>query len=846
MTLISYLLIFLVATTTIGRATTPKLEPVAFTQASFALKESLFEKDRSKWTSLGYSATKVHNFVRNGDPTLFENVRIPVYSAVWQKNPNIITSLAILNLNGSELDAANSVYDKAGFRVASYSGMSHGGEARYSVVYLKERTQLPARRYRKSDFFTFLQKVQEARNDGYSPVEVNGWSHHGTTYFSHVWTKDGRDFHTTVEETANQWELTHTAQRNLGRSLRDLCVYHNANGDLRYAGVWVDDPAISDHYRNMSFDLPDPGELITTEYDFGSLIAQRLDNYVFTDVSGFEDPNGLYSRGSYLVHRLATKDTMISNQSFTPNDVSGIQTQINDIANSQVGFTAHLGFYIQDLQNGNYIAYNAHEPVYISSTRKLILASLMVRDDANQSESVTITPELFRDHDSGSRFQKSDVGSTVTREEMLYRMLRFSDNTAADFIWDFVGGQSAMMNLMHNTVGTLNCGEFTSKCQQTRAFRSYEPDLRWFDPQLINVNINTIPCHLLSDFINADNNDPEISNHIVEPPNDLQWIGTDTASQTWLLKHQKKLKSSATIDAGARHHFATLRQSMTPQAFGKFLWTLGREKIIDDTGLAYIFNEDSGETDANGNPDPLIPRKMTRSLNLNAFTTPNPPLDLYDDYRSKNGATYKNRTWVGITFDDGPVGDIIQPKYSFVVLTEKIEPGTFTGTNGDMNNLIDASTSTLIWRCIRFLNTLPDPPAPNFPNWAACFPAIQNPTGGANPEGDFDRDGYLNLMEWFLGTNPTLPPSLDPRKHSYPVFVKNEGYGYTYRYRVAPELIDDLDSIFSHSVQSSNDLNRWIDYKPEVSMEGTDTFEFRYDRPSRHRSLFLRLQIKEM
>jgi len=817
-----------------ARAEKPEFEPVAFSQATFARSQHLFEQMRDRWSSLGYSATKVHSVIRSRNDEIgeFGPNFFPVYSAVWQKDPNIIESVMMLDLTGAELSAANAAHDQAGFRTASYSGAFHAGEAHYSVIYLKERDQLLFRRYRRNNLSDFLSKVEEARNDGYSPIEVNGWNHDGGTRFSHVWVKDGKDFQVAVEKTSSQWEEIHSTQRDLGRSLRDFCVYHNGDDTIRYAGVWVDDPSSSNHWRDMDIELPNAQDLPLTEYDFGTMLEKRLDNYVFTDVTAFRDPaNPGVARGSYLLHRLAPGNRLESNQNIDQSTEVLLQNEIGSIEKDVNGFSAHLGFYLQDLENGNYIAYNAHEPVYISSTRKLILGSLMHQLDDDPSADVTITPEMFRDHDSGSRFQKSDVGRTFDRDEMLYRMLRISDNTAADYVWNFIenetgSAQDSMMNLMHLTANTVNCGQFTSKAEQEVSFRSYHPQLIFNGSR----SIQSIPPHLLSDFLNSDAGN---ISHIIDEPDDFQWIGTDSASENWLNDHSFALKTS--VPYGAPHHFATLKQSLTPSAFGKFLWALGREKIIDDAGLARLFNNTS--TTPTGAILEL--QKMGRSLSLNSVDT----LNLFDDYRSKNGATFENRTWVGVAFDRGSSPNRILPKYSFVFLTENIKNYSATLSDSDVDTLIDIIATRLIYRGFTHLSNLPAPPPKTFAAWSLCQPAFQEGGSGIGTIDDFDGDGFSNLLEYFLGTDPTLPPQSDPRRHSYPKIVVNPDQTATFSYRVSPDLLPELETHFSHSIETTFDFKRWSTHRPQISHEGADTFEHTTDRAIANPKHFFRLRI---
>lgn len=92
-------------------------------------------------------------------------------------------------------------------------------------------------------------------------------------------------------------------------------------------------------------------------------------------------------------------------------------------------------------------------------------------------------------------------------------------------------------------------------------------------------------------------------------------------------------------------------------------------------------------------------------------------------------------------------------------------------------------------------------PSPNFADWmGATFPGQSDPAV-VGPEADPDGDGRSNLLEYFLGTNPTLSDEPDA------ITTTDDGAGHeVFRFRMA-KTIPDL----SYTVQQSTDLVTWTE-----------------------------------
>lgn len=98
-------------------------------------------------------------------------------------------------------------------------------------------------------------------------------------------------------------------------------------------------------------------------------------------------------------------------------------------------------------------------------------------------------------------------------------------------------------------------------------------------------------------------------------------------------------------------------------------------------------------------------------------------------------------------------------------------------------------------------------PTHSYYQWKDDFPGLADP----QPLSDPDEDGILNLMEFVLGGDPTVPRS------TFPQTVRNQGSGtavYEFHRRV------DSKHTTLQVVQQSNDLIHWTDHPVPSASEG--------------------------
>jgi hypothetical protein len=117
----------------------------------------------------------------------------------------------------------------------------------------------------------------------------------------------------------------------------------------------------------------------------------------------------------------------------------------------------------------------------------------------------------------------------------------------------------------------------------------------------------------------------------------------------------------------------------------------------------------------------------------------------------------------------------------------------------------------------------------NFITWAGAF-------GNPEPGSDEDLDGRVALIEYAMGTNPTISDPMDPQLEF--------GEFLTFSFRRDP-LAEDV----TLSLEQSSDLNTWLPASDNMSLtgetdnlDGTTTLIYRSNSPAESAPRFLRIR----
>ncbi|EEQ91198.1 hypothetical protein RJZ56_001485 [Blastomyces dermatitidis] len=129
---------------------------------------------------------------------------------------------------------------KEGYRLTYVSGYAEGREARYAAIWEKTnkktewvaRFGLTSKRYQE-EFDKNLKK-------GLRPVQVNGYSVDGKTYFAAIWEKSNSVFVARHGMTARRYQQTFDDLVKRGYTLSVVSGYEE-RGCIKYAAIWNKD-----------------------------------------------------------------------------------------------------------------------------------------------------------------------------------------------------------------------------------------------------------------------------------------------------------------------------------------------------------------------------------------------------------------------------------------------------------------------------------------------------------------------------------------------------------------------------------------------------------------------------
>lgn len=108
-------------------------------------------------------------------------------------------------------------------------------------------------------------------------------------------------------------------------------------------------------------------------------------------------------------------------------------------------FGAKLGVYILDTRTGRTVTYQADDRFAYASTYKVLMAGVLLRDNADLAHVVTYTTA---DLQSYSPITAGHVKTGMTVGDLIAAALQYSDNTAANLLLNQLGGPSALQSAL--------------------------------------------------------------------------------------------------------------------------------------------------------------------------------------------------------------------------------------------------------------------------------------------------------------------------------------------------------------------------------------------------------------
>ncbi|MEN7343921.1 MAG: serine hydrolase [Pseudomonadota bacterium] len=545
------------------------------------------------------------------------------YNVVWHRDANILSSRIHTNMSRKSYEDRRDDYQRDKFVRSFVTAYSDDGEIRYNAIWIKEEEERQRRVHSRMTEKELLKRLKSYRRKGYTPVDILPWRHDKKVYYSVVWIKDRREVEWIVDVSRSDWEKFHKKKRQEGFSLRDIGMLGASRLDaVRYSGVWVKDPAIKTHHRVMGITAKKLNEVME-EFIHENYRVSDLDSvYVDDEI-----------RYSVLLHRPARRNRIVSNYNL-PEDVEDTLLTLLESYRTSATNGGNVGFFIENFETGNYIAYNPDEHYFMSSTRKVILAASALQNGFKVGDRRSVDLDLS-DFRSDTRGEGTTAGGieypSITRRSLsrplspsglLAAMLVESDNTAADYFYNNWAGMRELRKTLEDT-GTKNFGEMISKCDQ---------EARSIALKKGHEDVVDVRCHVLR-----------------------EWIENDGTKVSWGNRDENDILKGKYPGRGAalwRRHIDRHYNAITPRAYAGFF-----RDLADGDLLNRYRRED------------LLRHMGTRNslFGQNQFDP-----ELYDRHVAKNGGTYRNRAWVVFTWNwrSRNRWRSIIPRHSFVFMTE--------------------------------------------------------------------------------------------------------------------------------------------------------------------------------
>ena len=516
---------------------------------------------------------------------------------------------------------------KLGFEAIDIDACNVNGDLLFNVIWTKAKSAPATRLDVELSATDLMQKVSALAIERFRPARLDAYAVDGKVLYALISVQDGALAQVETNLTKLQLESMSVRMLERGYIASDLSSYLNDDVVL-HAGVWVQDARVLDHEIGV--------DLSRSEFESLSLY-RRKDNYILADLDSYATAYG-DQRFSAIWHRIYPKDQLFSNLILSSNtDANELWAIVNELRGSGTdGKSASIGFRIEDLTNGNYLAFNPKEHFYLASTRKVILATTLIKTGVNldiryelEAADYRATPEEPKPTDylaiSPRGLAKDDFGKKFSIRDFMRNMLGVSDNTSADFLKRFIveiAGEGAPEDLLWNVVGVSDFSEFTTAAEFDKRIKERQ-----------NPAIREVPNHTFEAWWREnDRSFATESDHAI-----FDQVGRGTPRSAY--------------DA----YYAELANSMSPDAYSTLYRRLAAGEILSAEERSVLLTN-MGQNEGYG-----------------------PGCgEWYDDFRSKGGSKAFNKSKTGIAWDyAGEPGDTrnIVPQYSFCIFTKNWEGG---------------------------------------------------------------------------------------------------------------------------------------------------------------------------
>ncbi len=574
--------------------------PVVFAQEVGGVVDADYSAAWTHWKSLGYAPVNLSGVEKSGAATR--------YSGLWHKDPSIVSWTSKRGMTAAAYQTLWNQLTAQNYRVLDLDAHVVGGQPRYDVIFVKDAVYKPFFSHRILTLAQLDSNIATYGARGFRPIRINGYRVGAKNYYAAVWVQDGlTDAPIRRDLTSAQYGSWWTFYKNQGYHPVDIAVYAKG-GALRYAGIWVKEPGI-----NGWVSLRDR----TAAQMQAAIIAQKKANYVAIDLDAYYTTGGALRFSAVWIRRQA-RNVLTGNVALSGTSINQLKAKLVEYTtNGADNRKGSIGFYIEDLTTGHWIAFNPNEPFYLASASKTFIAAKEVSmPEMSAGDLYQLRTSDWRG-EATRGFTKADIGDNQTIATYLDHMIDNSDSCSTDRLFGLIegfDGSLAVNKFLDSKAEMQNVGEITTICQVDKRVQSYA-----------NSCVFSVPCHSFESWYRAGD--------------------TSYSSAADLACFGKLNSSPVSNDARYGLYYNTLANSVTPAEVGRFF------RSVADHDLLTVFDEGD----------------LVRELDKNNSYAP-PAAGAFQAWGGKDGGKYKVKSWIGLAWNwDFGSGDYSSLSHQFSV-----------------------------------------------------------------------------------------------------------------------------------------------------------------------------------
>jgi hypothetical protein len=571
-------------------------DPVAFSQETWNVSHTDMVETNERLFLRGYMPVSVSSTISSGDLRL---------SAVYHKDKDLVNFATRHFLTAAELQAFDATLRADNFQVVAIDAHDGGdGQPRFTVTWHKRTTPAPAYNLILQDTSAMMTARLTAIPTGFRPLKISGYQVGSQTFFASIWVSDGKEAAASIDLSGDAYHTRWSQLRDLGFHPSDISGY--GSGIPKFAGVWVRGDGVTAWTSNRN---------LTSSELRDKMILMKDDNKRLIDLDQYTVTAAGVSTQLYSAIWVQTEPRHV-----LASDLDTADPALAPLRQAAVSYLekASLGFFVEDLTNGHFVAFNPDEPFYLASMIKVFVAGRTITTPGfDPNTTVPFNAADWRgENDRG--FTRDDLGTMVSLDRFLRNMIDNSDTASADLLYGRAVtnfGPRAVNDFITHDLGLFNFDDITTICDVDKRIRSgsscvqdmrcacFEGLLRGAPPA--NCNNAEIECAFLHGGL-----------------------------------------EQTSFDA----YFETLVNSMTPRTFAQFWRRLGSGGVMAGPGQR---------------------GHLLRYLHLNG--NHQPAGGPWDAYGGKGGAKDDSKSWSAVSWRwTGTPGDYnaVAPQFSFTVLTE--------------------------------------------------------------------------------------------------------------------------------------------------------------------------------